>query len=270
MRFLATIAFVFAAIGCKKAPPEAAENDTERRPTSPADAAAVAMTPDSGPAIDCSKHMAPLRSKVDRAYVAKETVQPYEDAIELWPGVDEACRNGEWYVLAAKLIAWGRKGTKLEADGVVIETRDQALAAAVTHPLRADDLEYVAMAAAAAGTTKLPADACQVAELEIAGKAAGAALREAADAARYICGHAALAANDPAEAKARFEAIEDTGFYPDLPLRLAEAELALGNEREARKLAKVAAALDELEASWRFVSTDDWKAIVAAAKAIAK
>lgn len=266
------ITLVALAVGCNRAPPApSTEADTRRPPSASGDAAAAVVTaPDAGTPTDCTKLLGPLRSKVDSAYSAKEPVGPYEKAIDLWPGVPAECRSGEWYVLGAKLLAWGRRGTRLEASGVVLETRDQALAEAAQLPLGAEDLTYLAMTAAAGGSTKLPADACRIAEAEISGKAAGALLREATDRARYVCAHAALASGDAAGAKARLGAIEDAGFYPDLDLRLAEAELALGNHKEAKRLAKKAASLDQLEASWRFVSTDDWKAIVAAAKAIAE
>lgn len=267
------IALVFAALAfaCKKAPPAASsETDSKAPPRAQADAAAaVSAAPDATPRVDCAKLLAELSGEVSSAYLAKEQVGPYEDAIELWPGIPDACRNGEWYVLAAKLLAWGRVGTKLETSGVVLETRDEALAEAVDRGLGANDLTYVALTAAAGGVTKLPADACEVAEAEVAGTI-GAALRETTDDARYVCGHAALAAGNATEAKARFDAIDDPGFYPDLDLRRAEVELALGNTKAARKLAKKAAALKQLHARWRFASSGDWKAIVDAAKAIAE
>jgi hypothetical protein len=259
MRFGPAIAFVAAALGCRKAPPAASEQDTRPPPAAAADASTVAVTaPADAASVDCAEYLGPIRVAVSSAYSAKESTGPYKKAVELWPGVPDACRNGEWYIFAAKLLAWVGVPKQLEATGVVLESRDQALAQAVTHSLDANALEYVALVAAAGGATKLPANACAIAE------------PEDNDDARYVCGHAALAAGDAAGAKARFEAIEVPGLYPDLDLRRAEAELALGNKAAARKLAKRAAALDSREARWRFASTADWEAIVAAAKAIAK
>ena len=253
------LALAALAIGCKKAPPaSSSEPDTKRPPATAPDAgAAASVAPDAAPAIDCAEHLGPIRSGVHSAYAAKESHTPFEKAMELWPGVPEPCRTAEWYVLAAKLL--GRGAGKLEANGVVLESRDQALARALTFPLTANDLEYVALTAATGGATKLPADACAIADAQAKD-----------DDAHYVCGHAALAGGDAAMAKARFDSIEVPGLYPDLDLRRAEAELALGNKKEAKKLAKKAASLDQYAATVRFASSKDWKAIVAAAKAIAK
>jgi hypothetical protein len=255
------LALAALAIGCKKAPPASSSEADPKPPPAPVDAAvAVTVTPDAAPAVDCSEVLGEIRPKVSSAYIAKETNGPYRKAVELWPGVPEPCRNGEWYVFAAKLLAYagGTRG-KLEANGVVLESRDQALAKAVTYPLKARDLTYVALTAAAGGATKLPTDACAVAEAE-----------KKDDDAHYICGHASLAAGDPAAAKVRFEAIEVPGLYADLDLRRAEAELALGNKKAAKKLAKRASALKHYDARTRFFSSADWETVVAAAKALAK
>lgn len=269
MMRLRRVVLVLAAltIGCS-------ERNTKAPPAVTADAGAVVLAapPDAAAAVDCSAHLGPLRAKVSSAYVAKDSVRPYQKAVELWPTVPEACRDGEWYVFAAKLIVWSGGSNKLEATGVVLESRDQALAEAVSRGLDANDLTYVATTAAAGGTTKLPADACAVAEAELAGIAAGGSVWEATRDAHYVCGHAALAAGDAATAKARFDGIEEPNrnSYPDLDLRLAEAELALGNKKKAKKLAKRVTKLDSWDARFRFVSSGDYKAIVAAAEAIAK
>jgi hypothetical protein len=270
MKVCRTIALAALIVGCRKAPPASSEGETKPTPAIDAAVPAVAVPPDAMPASDCSQYLDAIRVKVGRAYMAKDSGGSYRRAVELWPGVPETCRNGEWYVFGAKLLAWASVPKSLEANGVILEDRDQALAAAVSYPLVADDLAYVALVAGTGGTTQLPANACQVAESEITGKAPGAALREATDAARYICGHAELATGDAAGAKARFDEIEQPAFYPDIDLRRAEVELALGNKKEARLLAKKAAKLSHYEAKIRFASTKDWEAIVTAAKSIAK
>ena len=201
------------------------------------------------------------------SYAAKDFHGPRQSARRTLAEVPAACRDGKWFLIAAMLLD-SPASRPVEAPGLVVSTRDEALAAAIAMPPDRNVFVHVAFVAALGGTTKLPADACAFVEADVA--ALPAEVRDSlADEAHYVCGHAALAAEDAATAKTRFDAIRESRRYADLELRQAEAELALGNPKAAKTLAKKAAAMDTSrtahDASWT-----DREAIVAAAKAIAK
>jgi len=109
--------------------------------------------------------------------------------------VPEACRDGNWYLYAALLLD-SPSEPAFEANGVLLRTRDEALAAAIARPPELAVLVEVAFVAALGGTTKLPGDACAFAEGEVA-RVDAAARQDVGDLANYVCGHAALTAGDP-------------------------------------------------------------------------
>lgn len=250
MTRLAMIVLVAAA--CRKAPAPAGEEKAAERDAAPV---AVAAPVDAAPAVDCDAALSPIGAEVQGVFVAAAHHVHARKVRELWPAVPEACRTGEWYLVAAQMLAL--ETAPFEAAGVRLASRDEALAAAVAQPADPDVLAYVAFTAGVGGATALPADAC-----------AAASAPGESDAARYVCGHAALAAGDAKTAAERFAAIESPARFADLDLRRAEAERALGRTKEARALAKAAAALTEQRAAVARASGADRDAIVAAAKAL--
>jgi hypothetical protein len=92
----------------------------------------------------------------------------------------------------------------------------------------------------------IPADACARAQ------ARGAAWR---DAAAYVCALAAIHASDGATALTELDRIRDVALFLDLKARRAQALALVGKRKEARALAKSAAAA--LSGPWPFDIPED-------------
>lgn len=259
------IACAALVLACGKEPAPSATKDAGVRPT-------VTLVVDADPpdadVAACKEIISLAGSSVRRSFVAKDYHGARQAGRKWLAEVPASCRDGDWHLIAAMLLD-SPSSKPVEAPGLILRTRDEALAAAISEPPDRRVLVYVAFVAALGGTTKLPGDACAFVEADVA--ALPEDVRDSlADEAHYVCGHAALSAGDAATAKARFDAIKRHTRFADLELRQAEAELALGNRKATRSLAKKAAAIGTSRMGGGYANSTDREAIVAAAKAIAR
>jgi len=207
---------------------DAGSRRADRRP--PADAA---------PPVDCARYHRALAGLVGRTLHAAAGAEYQDEALERWRRAPAPCRNARWHLQAARLARWS--GEPVE-DGA---TRFANASAALTAGLALDPdrelLALVAFVAALGDEPALPDDAC--ARAERAPPLPGPAY-ESADAAAYVCGHAALRDGDYQEAARRFAAITMRDHFPDLALRQAQAARCLGRRHDLAHYGHAARRLD--------------------------
>ncbi len=201
---------------------------------------AAAQPPaDAAPRVDCARYHRALGGLVGRTLHAAAGGEYQDEALERWRAAPAPCRDARWHLQAARLARWS--GEPVE-DGA---TRFADAGAALTAGLALDPdrelLALVAFLAALGGEPALPDDAC--ARAEHAPPLPGPAY-ESADAAAYVCGHAALRDGDYAEAARRFDAITMPDHYPDLALRRAQAAQCLNRRRDLAHYGRAARKLD--------------------------
>ncbi len=194
---------------------------------------------DAAPPVDCARYHRALAGLVGRTLHAAAGAEYQDDAVERWRQAPAPCRDARWHLQAARLARWS--GEPIE-DGT---TRFADASAALTAGLALDAdrelLSLVAFLAALGDEPALPDDAC--ARAERAPPLPGPAY-ESADAAAYVCGHAALRDGDYAEAARRFAAITMDQHYPDLALRQAQAARCLGHRHDLSHFGHAARKLD--------------------------
>jgi hypothetical protein len=168
----------------------------------------------------------------------------------IWSTLPPACRGGTFFLAAAQLVGLGKDAKLPTADGAVVvhSPRDalaHGLAAEPDHPGLLAHLAFV--------DDLVPDQAPALPE----GACARAKARKSPawiDHAAYVCALAAIHAGDGTTALTELETIHSVPDFPDLKARLAQALALSGRWKEARALAKPAAAA--LVGAWRFDLTD--------------
>jgi len=161
-----------------------------------------------------------------------------EHAQARWPAIPPACRGGAFFLAAAEIASFARDTARSTTDGAVVvhspaDALTQGLASEPDHPGLLAHLALVTDLAPDLHTPPLPADACARA------KTRGAAW---ADDAAYVCAMASIHNRDGATALVELERIHDVGRFPDLQARRVQSLALSGKQKEARALAKTAAA----------------------------
>jgi hypothetical protein len=198
---------IFGLLGCAVAAPAAAPAPSpEPPPAAPADAAPP----------DCAALLRDLAGQWRQSQLAASPAAAARAFHAGWPAVPPACRDGEWYLLAARDL--GRTPTRelSTPDGVRLRTSREALERALqVDPADAAVVAFLAFGAGVgADLPAVPPDACGT--------------LAPSDDQRYVCGVGALAAGRPADAVRAFAAIADPTPYPDIGLRWYQAAVAAG------------------------------------------
>lgn len=238
MRQATLCAAALAALSCVKheAKPggdvEARSDEANsRRPTPPPRADARPTSQPVTRAVDCPM-MNALISAVRDTRVAMDPRAAFKLAVADWEDVPDDCRDGRWYMLAAHLLRTGYTES-LSAGDQTFDSPAAALTEGLSRdPSNAELLELVAyLSALAPGRfPALPAGACD---------SLPAGTDEASrDRRHYICGQAALAANDPRAAATELGAITNRRRFPDLELRYGVALLRSDDRAGARAAAE--------------------------------
>ncbi len=207
--------------------------------TPPAPARPVAFRPDGDPA--CAD-LELLATEIHLWRVAANPGPHADSVAALWPALPPACRGGTFFLAAAEIASLAGDDHPSTADRAVTvhspaDALAQGLAAEPDHPRLLAHLALIADVAPALHAPPLPADAC-----------ARATSRGGTwtDYAAYVCALTAIRAGDGAAALAELDRVRDVALFPDLKARRAQALALTGKRREARALAKTAAAtLDE-------------------------
>jgi hypothetical protein len=197
-------------------------------------AKANAFHPDDDPA--CAD-LSTLTSAIRMWQVAASPQPHRRKAAALWPTLPPACRGGTFYLVAAELVRRAIDNKLTTADGaVVLDSPADALARGLAvepdhprllaHLAFADDL-------VPGQAPPLPAGAC------VSARARGDAWT---DYAAYVCALAAIHTGDGTAALAEIERVHYAGAFPDLQVRRAQALALTGKRKEARALARPAAA----------------------------
>jgi hypothetical protein len=183
----------------------------------------------------------------------------YDRARAAWQAIDPACHGGRWHLQAAQLMRW--RSDPLPG----LASPAEALAAGLAQTPDLELLVLVAFTGALGGDPALPADACERAR---SAPPVDGSASESADRVAYVCGHAALAAGEPAAAEGELAGITNQRRYPDLPLRRAQAMQAMGRAADARRMHAAAAAVSDV-ATRAFGGTDrEHGALVAHARSL--
>lgn len=258
---IALIAGALVAAACNRAQPEAGAPGTAV-PPAPASAAPGPTTgpaPADAAAVDCGPALREVSGAIARMHGAMDGGPHYDRARAAWQAIDLACRGGRWHLQAAQLMRWR---TDL-VDG--FQSATQALETGLARDPDLELLVLIAFSSALGGAPALPTDACERAR---AAPPVDGSPSETADRVAYVCGHAALAAGEPAAAEAELARIANQRRYPDLPLRRAQALHTIGRTADARSLREAAAAVSDI-ATRTFGGTDrEHGALVAHAKSL--
>jgi hypothetical protein len=214
----------------------AARQTSAPRTTSPPVAAtARAFHPDDDPA--CTE-LSTLTSEI-RLWQVAASPQPHRrKVVALWPTVPEACRGGTYYLIAAELVGRATDSKLTSSDGAVVvqsaaDALARGLAAEPDHPRLLAHLAF-ADDLVPGQAPPLPAGACARAR-----ERGGAAW---ADDVAYVCALAAIHAGDGVAAVTELERVHSAAAFPDLQVRRAQALVLAHKPKEARALAKPAAA----------------------------
>lgn len=248
-----------AAAPASSASPAGPPTPTAMPDATPALSVPSAVFPDDDPACaDLSKLAAALRMW----RVAASPGPHRTRARALWPTLPPACRGGTFFLAAAELVGFADDANLPTADGALAihspaDALARGLAAEPDHPRLLAHLALVDDLAPSLQAPAIPADACARA------KARGAPW---SDYTAYICALAAIHVSDGATALTELDRIRDVALFPDLKARRAQALALAGKRKEARALAKPAAAA--LSGPWPFDVPED--AIAALKKKLAQ
>lgn len=194
---------------------------------------------DAAPPVDCARYHRALAGLVGRTLHAAAGAEYQDEALERWRQAPAPCRDARWHLQAARLARWS--GEPVEDGATRFADAGAALTAGLALEPDRELLALVAFLAALGDEPALPDDAC--ARAEHAPPLPGPAY-ESADAAAYVCGHAALRDGDYNEAAKRFDAITMPDHFPDLALRRAQAARCLGARHDLAHYGHAARRLD--------------------------
>jgi len=183
---------------------------------------------------ECDQIARKILSDIRISFLAKEGEIYIQSARRSFAESPPGCAGGLWYLAAARLLREPGQKAPLEGGGINLKDAKEALERGLAlDPREPQLLAFVAYLSAVSPSDSppLPENACSL----VSGNEAAPQ-----DLTAYVCGHSALRRKDYSSAEKFFKLVEGSYSFPDAALRRAEALLALGRRKEARKSAELA------------------------------